>query len=260
MPNIFRKGLYLIKSAPTILVPVVFFLALDEWLGSPNPPLEVTTSVIALAEYLANRPWIIVLAATSFVIKMTSVFFSNADMHLAIGNRHARYSTIVHALGVKHLSGLLVGAFLWTSVFCAFGLGVIALSMATIPRTLAICLSAAVAMGVFPLYYLGISLGSLAVIVAKTDGISLRVQAERAWTSRERLYGYYFARSVIDCLTAFGVPAAVIFLVHSKILGIIIIIIVMGAAFTFTRASFMVFKRSVLLDEVLTDRRSGSDK
>ncbi|HEY0010970.1 MAG TPA: hypothetical protein VGB97_03615 [Candidatus Paceibacterota bacterium] len=247
MWDIFRRGFELVKSAPAVIVPVLIFLVVSELMRSPAAGIHANGGIgRQILEILLN-PAVLAVLGVAFVIKMISVFFSNADMYLAYEGRANRYKLIMSRVGVRWLAFLVILSVLWTGVFCLFGLAVIIAAEAYLPFLVALTVIAVIALPLFPLYYLGISLGSLIAIAARLDGLSHSELLHRVWSSRSRVYGYYALRSVIDQTVVVVVPVAIALLVPSKALGLALTIILITLCVSYIRASFMAFKRDILL-------------
>ena len=247
MKQIFRKGFELLTSAPAVILPVLAFLIVSEIVRSPSGEIGIHGEIGIQLLSLISNPILVAIVGAAFAIKMISVFFSNADMYLAYEGRPDRYGLIARKLGLRWLTLLLVASLTWTAAFCLFGLAVILAAEAYLSRPAALIVILVIGLPLFPLYYLGISLGSLTAIAARLDDLRVPTLVRRGWESRLRVYKYYAFRSVIDQSIVLGIPALVAIMVPSRIAGIGITIILVALCISYIRASFMAFKRNVLL-------------
>jgi hypothetical protein len=230
-----------------VVLPVLVFLVVSELARSPSARFLPDRSATAQAIGFLAQPAVLAAAAGAFVLKMTSVFFSNADMYLAYDATPSRYGVIARRIGLRWLLIFLAAAAVWTAVFCAIAIGVSFLAEATLPRVPAFGLIGLVGAVLFPVYYIGVSLGSLIAIARRLHNLHVLEVVSRAWSNRLQIYSYYAVRSIVDSFIAIGIPIALAAMILSKPLGVTLTIILVTIGVAIVRASFMAYKRDIIL-------------
>lgn len=243
-----RDGWALLRTAPSIIMPVAMFLLIEKILGDKQSSTALRSDNVWRALYLLLNPTVVAALLASFIIKTVSLVYSNADMYLASKEAFGRFSRIRSFLGWRDWILLLLISLSWNVLFGAIGLTTLYVFSVLIPSNPFVP-TAALGVALFPIYYGGVSIGSMVYIFLKLGETSPGAAWRRILAQRLRVYKYYLLRSLLDASILFLVPLIWVIITRSRVVGAIGILFTIIPMTAYLRAAYVSFKTNLLIAE-----------